>query len=386
MPMFKTPSFVILPKQVDLRMFGTPIKDQGALGACVTYTDSSALELQLKRMNAPTTIDPLKWYDATLAYEGHGRPDGVVPVNALIVGANGVQLTWKEIKVGIEGWQKSIQDIKGALASGYAVEYAFRAYKWLQNISGPLETHTMVATGDPAALNYIGGHQSLIVGYNDTLNGGSFILQNSWGTNYGDKGFYALSYTTVLDGMYASVIDGYGAKDFRYTPERVKVVELYAALFMRAPEYQGLDNWVKHLETKSADVVAQLMYDVAPARAYYPANASPEDIINSFYINVLGRKAEKAGLDHWAQQLSGKTVGDVITDIIDAVNAYNGPDPLGIASQKLFFNRCAVGAQYSIIMQAEDINTASRAFEGVTSNVETVGVAELNLQHLLGWM
>lgn len=55
-------------------------------------------------------------------------------------------------------------------------------------------------------MNYVGidnisqvdsNHAMCIVGYDDNLNGGSFIVENSWGKEWGDNGFLALKYDVL---------------------------------------------------------------------------------------------------------------------------------------------------------------------------------------------
>lgn len=42
--------------------------------------------------------------------------------------------------------------------------------------------------------SFIGGHAMCVVGYDDNRNGGSFEIMNSYGSNYGDKGFVWIKY------------------------------------------------------------------------------------------------------------------------------------------------------------------------------------------------
>ena len=41
----------------------------------------------------------------------------------------------------------------------------------------------------------LGGHAVLIVGYNDTTQ--RFIVRNSWGTGWGDKGYFYMPYQVI---------------------------------------------------------------------------------------------------------------------------------------------------------------------------------------------
>lgn len=62
------------------------------------------------------------------------------------------------------------------------------------NQPGPLNA------GDPM-LDFIGRHAIYIEGFDKNLNpqcGGSYILNNSWGTTYGDQGRWAMPWTNIM--------------------------------------------------------------------------------------------------------------------------------------------------------------------------------------------
>ena len=42
-------------------------------------------------------------------------------------------------------------------------------------------------------VSLLGGHANTIIGYDDTK--AAFLVQNSWGTSWGNKGFYYLPYS-----------------------------------------------------------------------------------------------------------------------------------------------------------------------------------------------
>lgn len=75
-----------------------------------------------------------------------------------------------------------------------------------------------------------GGHAMCVVGYDDDLNGGSFRIVNSWGTDWGDNGFFWLSY----DDFYATIDEAYVIKpymiDFENQNSQVEFYEDYINL------------------------------------------------------------------------------------------------------------------------------------------------------------
>lgn len=129
---------------------------------------------------------------------------------------------------------------------------------------------------------------------------------------------------------------------------REQVSQLYVALFGRAPDGEGLGYWVNQLANGQSVVqVANTMYATQPARAYYPDYATNEEIIASFYKNVLGREGDAEGLAYWTAKLNapGASKGTVIAEMINVVANYSGTDADGLKSQALFNNRVEV-AQY----------------------------------------
>jgi hypothetical protein len=82
---------------------------------------------------------------------------------------------------------KSYQIFKGLGVTGYAPSnYTYNPL----NVDGTLKT----------GLTLLGGHAVPIVGYIDDANqpgGGVFICQNSWSTNWGNKGYFYLPYSVL---------------------------------------------------------------------------------------------------------------------------------------------------------------------------------------------
>jgi hypothetical protein len=119
-------------------------------------------------------------------------------------------------------------------------------------------------------------------------------------------------------------------------------------MFGRAPDAAGLGYWAGLRDAgQSMTLVADTMFGVTPARTYFPSGLSNEQIIASFYSNVLGRTADATGLAFWTSKLNaaGATPGSVITEMIDVISHYAGSDPAGVTSAALF-NNLAEAAQF----------------------------------------
>ena len=106
------------------------------------------------------------------------------------------------------GTLKSTQDMKSSLANQQPVIITMAVFNSFKYLKG---TDSVYNTAD----TWIGEHAVTVVGYDDGhASGGAFKVMNSWGTDWGDQGFfwlpYDFSYTQVqIDGQNAgSLISG----------------------------------------------------------------------------------------------------------------------------------------------------------------------------------
>ena len=154
------------------------------------------------------------------------------------------------------------------------------------------------------------------------------------------------------------------------------VSQLYVALFGRAPDAQGLDFWAGLLSSgQTLAQVADTMFGTAPARAYFPNFLTNQEIISSFYFNVLGRQADAGGLAFWTAKLdaAGATPGLVIAEMIGVIANYAGADPAGLTSAALFNNRSAAAQFYA--EHNGSLDHSARVLLGVTADASTIAAA-----------
>lgn len=86
------------------------------------------------------------------------------------------------------GTLKSNKDIKTSLANNQPVIITMAAFNSFKNLKG---TDSVYNTAD----TWIGEHAVTVVGYDDGhAGGGAFKVMNSWGTDWGDQGFFWLPY------------------------------------------------------------------------------------------------------------------------------------------------------------------------------------------------
>lgn len=120
-----------------------------------------------------------------------------------------------------------IRDIKSALVEGYPVIIGFALNNAFEKLTGDFEyqkAHPWAGIGTSTITGY---HAAVLIGYDDYSN--AFILQNSWGSSWGYKGYALLPYNTLT----GCVTDSWVLKGFMghkilpssaYNPE-AKVVD-----------------------------------------------------------------------------------------------------------------------------------------------------------------
>lgn len=207
-----------IPSKYDLIEHMGEIENQLQTGSCVANATCSALELMsdiegdgvdLSRLfvyfNAREPYDELRGKDG-----GAYLRDGFKSCNQIGV-CN--ESTWDFIESKVndkpsdlaysEAPDKKvlkyeriengdIQGVKLALLAGHPVIFGMYLFEDFFYLRGPLED--MDYLGRNSGSDYVGGHAMTIIGYDDDLNGGSFIVENSWSTQWGDNGIWAMRY------------------------------------------------------------------------------------------------------------------------------------------------------------------------------------------------
>ncbi|MGZ4230635.1 MAG: C1 family peptidase [Solirubrobacteraceae bacterium] len=225
--MYGAPAEVVrqLPESVDLRPACPPVYDQGQLGSCTANAIGGALEFaQIKEKKAnPFTPSRLFIYYNERVIEhtvdsdsGAQIRDGVKSVHKL--GAP-PETDWpydinqfsqkppEQAFTDAKNYQAilyqrltpTLGQLKGGLASGDPFVFGFTVYE-------SFESQEMANTGHLgmplSGEKQLGGHAVLAVGYQDSSQ--SFIVRNSWGADWGIKGYFTMPYPYLLQGTLAS--------------------------------------------------------------------------------------------------------------------------------------------------------------------------------------
>jgi len=209
-----------LPASVDLRNYDSPIQDQGQLGSCTGNAIAGMIDLLDKKNGKNLTVSRLFIYyqerllEGTVRYDaGAYIRDGIKAVNQY--GAP-LESLWPYIitrfstrpttaayndalKRRAGAYQKittRVAGIKTALSQGYPAVVGFDVY---ESFERTVNNTTGMMPYPAAGEQLLCGHAVAVVGYNDNLNGGRFICRNSWGTGWGDRGYFYMPYQVIAN-------------------------------------------------------------------------------------------------------------------------------------------------------------------------------------------
>lgn len=209
-----------LPSKVDLRKKTPPVLDQGQLGSCTANAISNAFRFCLQVQKAKNTFQPSRLfiYYNERAIEGTVKSDSGAQIRDGIksVATQGTvsESVWP-YDVGkfatkpdaqlyriaalsqATSYQRitpTIDQIKGCLASGFPFVFGFTVYEGFES-EKVAKTGVLSLPGPTERA--IGGHAVMAVGYDDKTK--TVIVENSWGPDWGKKGFFTMPYAYITN-------------------------------------------------------------------------------------------------------------------------------------------------------------------------------------------
>jgi len=209
------------PAALDWRNYGgqnwtTPIRHQGGCGSCAAFATVGAIEARLEIALGNSALNP-DLSEAHLFYCGCGAccGDGMYPNQAMDYArdtgladegcfpytaqnqACRLCQDWPNRVTRIHRWDglTGTSNMKQALAEGGPFQATMLVYGDFFDYSGGVYRHTYGSLQ--------GAHAVTIVGYSDS--GGYWIVKNSWGTGWGENGWFRIAYGECSIDSYAYV-------------------------------------------------------------------------------------------------------------------------------------------------------------------------------------
>lgn len=215
------PKAIVLPKTVDLRSNCSPVEDQGNLGSCTGNAVAGIVEYLNRKAGRPTDVSRLFIYYEERVLEGtvtidagayirdgikvlnkKGAPlESIWPYNINKFSTRPNTLAYSDAlrrKAGTYEKVLNFAGVKNALARGFPVVIGFDVYESFYNIG----TNGIMPYPNVNTEQLLGGHAVAIVGYND--NTSRFIVRNSWGTSWADRGYFYMPYRVIQNTSMSS--------------------------------------------------------------------------------------------------------------------------------------------------------------------------------------
>jgi len=204
---------------VDLRDHFTRIKNQGTQGACSAFTLSAIYEYILKRNKAldEDLSEAFLYYNARKKVNNEQEDSGcsymnsvtalteygictesLFPYDEKIFNSEPPQMAYEDAQNRLVKQAKnvkvSLEDIKSALEEGYPVAISLQLYdSFSANYSG----FVCRPTEEEINSKKFGNHAMVICGFSEDKK--IFIVRNSWGEDFGDKGYCYIPYSYIGD-------------------------------------------------------------------------------------------------------------------------------------------------------------------------------------------
>lgn len=215
----------VLPSAVDLRPHCPPVYDQGKLGSCSANAIAAAIAFEQRKLNEPQPFTPSRlfiYYNERVLL-GTVNADSGSPLRGGMKAVNHVGVCPEDEQDDSANWpydpaqytvrppdtcyaaalhvralryqriDHSLPAMKGRLAEGHPFVFGFTVY---ENFEGILVKDTGMAPLPARGERVIGGHAVMAVGYDDARE--ALLVRNSWGTDWGDQGYFYLPYDYIF--------------------------------------------------------------------------------------------------------------------------------------------------------------------------------------------
>ena len=212
---------ITLPPVSDITPLMPPVYDQSTCGSCTGNGIAAAIEYDLIKQGLPVFIPSrlFIYYNERVientvnSDSGAMIRDGIKSVASLGVCS---EIEWPydvnqfAVKPSDKCYTDAVQNVitsysrvnqdlyslKAVLANKFPIVAGISVYESFENAEAGI-----IPMPQPSE-RLLGGHCVLVVGYDDTKN--VFIVRNSWGPNWGNKGYFTIPYDYLTNSDLAS--------------------------------------------------------------------------------------------------------------------------------------------------------------------------------------
>jgi C1A family cysteine protease len=217
-----------LPTSIDLRPQCPPIYDQGQLGSCTANGIGGAIEFAQMKQQSPIIFTPSRLF----IYYNERVIEGTVSSDSGAMIRDGIKSVAKKgacpetlwpyvienfaekppqacyssaLQHKVKRYQRLSQNLtqmKACLAAGYPFVFGFTVY---ESFESPSVAQTGLVPMPGPSESVLGGHCVMAVGYDDAQQ--RFIMRNSWGTGWGQQGYFTMPYAYLTQANPALASD-----------------------------------------------------------------------------------------------------------------------------------------------------------------------------------
>jgi C1A family cysteine protease len=219
------PTLQALPPKADLRDLCPPVLNQGQLGSCTANAIASAHRFDQIKQDPRRAFAPSRlfiYYNERVMEHTVAQDSGAMLRDGIkSIAQQGVcpESRWAYVvskfatrppaacytaaldhqALSYQRLLQSVTQMKGCLASGYPFVFGFTVY---ESFASDAVTHTGTVPLPSPEESLLGGHAVMAVGYDDATQ--RFLVMNSWGTTWGDEGYFTMPYAYLTDGDLAA--------------------------------------------------------------------------------------------------------------------------------------------------------------------------------------